>query len=247
MVKCAPVLVVGEDSADLDNVAGKTVRMYLELSKRGEQIGLQTPLFPVYEWLKFLTTKNRHQVRELYSLAHGYLQAGCAARKNDAGGDRMLTNYAAIGAAWYLLAEFAGIDVDTGDFMRNLLATMNRHLKETEASREPWVRIVETILSEISAGRYGHPYTVDCLTDSELCLIIRPSHMLDHIRHSSNLRTVWDSLPIRSSQAFKRQLEAAEVIEKDGVERRLHNKRYNHLTALSVERLERFGLLVPVD
>jgi hypothetical protein len=247
MIKCAPVMVVGEDDEAMNNVAGKTVRVHLELANRGEPVSGETPLFPVYDWVKFLSTCTKHQVRDLYRQSHGFLEAGCAARENDPNADRMITNYAAVGAAWYLLAEFAGMDVDTGDFMRNLLSTMNNHISETGASRQPWVKIIETVLSEMARGQYHHPYVVDCLTDGELCLIIRPSHMLDHIRHSPGLRTVWDSLPIRSSQAFKRQLERAGVIEKDGVERRVQHTRYGHLTALSVERLERFGLLVPVE
>lgn len=37
------------------------------------------------------------------------------------------------------------------------------------------------------------------------------------------------------------------MIEKDGVERTIQKQRYGHLTALSVERLEKYGLLVPVS
>jgi hypothetical protein len=246
-VTCAPVLLVGED-VPLDSLIGKTCRIFLNLNKRGQMLPDDLPAFPVRQWLEFLAKKTRAEIRETYDEQHAYLISQCMAEAKDAGAQRMLTNYAAVGAAWALLCEFADIDLEFADFPRNLVTSMNQHISETRARREPWVWIIETALSEMSAGRFAHPYTIDTLMETgELCLIVRPSHIIDHIRHSNNLRSTWDALPIKTQLAFKRQLENSGTIERDGVERRIRGKRYGHMTALSVERLENFGLLVPVD
>ena len=73
------------------------------------------------------------------------------------------------------------------------MAEMNRHISETDADREPWVWILDTVLSEMEAGRFHHPYSFGDASagtgkGQELCLMIRTSHVMDHIAHTPALR-----------------------------------------------------------
>jgi hypothetical protein len=60
--------------------------------------------------------------------------------------------------SWSRLCEFAGIDEQQGDFIQDVLTQMNGHIAETSQDREPWVWIMEIVLSEIAAGKFRHPF-----------------------------------------------------------------------------------------
>ncbi len=66
---------------------------------------------------------------------------------------------------------------EQGDFLRDLRATMNGHIKETSGDREPWVWILERAISEIESHQFTYPYAFD-IEDGERCLILRPSHVM---------------------------------------------------------------------
>ncbi|RKU01802.1 hypothetical protein C7H84_18975 [Burkholderia sp. Nafp2/4-1b] len=241
---CAPVMLAGED-VPVRSLLGKLVRTTLT-SKRGPLMPDDLPRFPVRPWLEFLASLDKRAVREQYGTLLDEALANCRASGEDDGARRMAGNYAAVALAWRYLTEFAGVDPAAGDFPRDLLAEMNGHIAETSADREPWVWIMETILSEIDSGNYKHPFTFDTV-DGEFCLLLRTGHVMDHLAHTSALRDKWNGLPVKSDRVFKAQLKHAGVVvgEKE-VERRIYTRRVAHLMPISLERLATFGLYVAV-
>jgi hypothetical protein len=89
--------------------------------------------------------------------------------------------------------------------------------------------------------------------DPEECLLVRTSHVMDHLSGTSALRDKWNSLPVKSDRVFKRKLKSA-GIQIDEVERSIgarehgHDgfptpgKRVSHMSALSIERMRKYGL-----
>lgn len=247
---CAPVLLAGED-VPVRSLLGKVVQTELT-GRKGNLLPHDLPRFPVLEWLKFIAGLTRKRALDSHEQALHFLLDRSRATKDDTQAQRMSGNYAAVLLAWRLLCEFAGVDESQGGFIDDLVEEMNVHLADTVADREPWVWIMEILLSEIAAGRFGHPYTFDFVLNSEdlekeMCLIMRPSHVLDHIAHSASLRDKWNMLPVKSDRVFKRQLIASGVMINDCVERVIAGKRFGRLAAVSVERLESFGLYTHVE
>ncbi|MGK7346047.1 MAG: toprim domain-containing protein [Candidatus Nitrospinota bacterium M3_3B_026] len=247
---CAPVLLAGED-VPVRSLLGKVVQTELT-GRKGTLLPHDLPRFPVLEWLKFIAGLTRKRALEGHEQAHNFLLDRSRAPKDDTQAQRMSGNYAAVLLAWKLLCEFAGIDDSQGGFIDDLVEEMNVHLADTVADREPWVWVMEILLSEIAAGRFGHPYTWDTVLDpvtleGELCLVVRSSHVMDHIAHTMSLRDKWNMLPVKSDRVFKRQLLSAGVVVNDHVERTIDGKRLSRMLAISVERLERFGLSAPVE
>ncbi|NRF87549.1 toprim domain-containing protein [Burkholderia gladioli] len=241
---CAPVMLAGED-VPVRSLLGKLVRTTLT-GKRGPLLPDELPRFPVRQWLEFLAGLNRRAVLEHYATLRDKALANCRASGEDDGARRMAGNYAALALAWRYLCEFAGMDPAEGEFARDLLTEMNGHVAETSADREPWVWIMETVLSEIDGGNYQHPFTFDTI-DGEFCLLLRTGHVMDHLAHTSALREKWNALPVKSDRIFKAQLKQAGVVvgEKE-VERRIYMRRVPYLTPVSLERLAGFGLHVSI-
>ncbi|MYM70510.1 hypothetical protein GTP45_27410 [Pseudoduganella sp. FT55W] len=239
----APVMLAGED-VPVRSLLGKIVRTTLT-GKKGPLMPEDLPRFPVRQWLQFLAGLNKMDVVAKYAELRDHCLAKSRAGGSDEGAKRMAGNYAAVMLAWRYLAEFAGMDYREGDFGQDLLKEMNSHLSESSADRSPWVWIMETVLSEIDAGSFKHPYKFDNIDGSDV-LLIRTGHIMDHIAHSSHLRDKWNSLPVKTPAVFKRQLEQAEVIVGGEVERTILTRRVGHLTALSLEVLGKFGLSVSI-
>jgi len=241
---CAPVMLAGED-VPVRSLLGKLVRTTLT-GKRGPLLPDDLPRFPVRRWLEFLADLDKRAVLDQYAILNANALGNCRASGADDGAKRMAGNYAAVGLAWRYLCEFAGMDPSEGDFRHDLLAEMNGHIAETSADREPWVWIMETVLSEIDGGNYKHPFTFDTV-DGEFSLLLRTGHVMDHIAHTSALRDKWNALPVKSDRIFKSQLKHAGVIvgEKE-VERRIFSRRVPYLTPVSLQRLATFGLHVAV-
>ncbi|MDJ1161743.1 toprim domain-containing protein [Burkholderia gladioli pv. gladioli] len=241
---CAPVMLAGED-VPVRSLLGKLVRTTLT-GKRGPLLPDDLPRFPVRQWLEFLAGLDKRSVLDQYGKLRDKALANCRASGEDDGAKRMAGNYAALALAWRYLCDFACMDPSEGDFPRDLLTEMNGHVAETSADREPWVWIMETILSEIDGGNYKHPFTFDTV-DGEFCLLLRSGHVMDHIAHTSSLRDKWNGLPVKSDRVFKAQLKHAGVVvgEKE-VERRIYTRRVAHLVPISLERLAAFGLYVSV-
>lgn len=260
----APVLLAGED-VPVKSLTGKVVRC--ELDRKGDLIAESLPRFPVRAWLQFLAGLDRERVANLLNAAEraawqraraapapeanvnapigsADLAAG-AEREPDPGAARMVRNYAAMAAAWTLLCEFAGMAVEQGGFLRDLRATMNSHIADTSGDREPWVWILERVFSEIESHQFTFPYVFD-IVDGEQCLLITPSHVMDHMSGTSRLRDEFNALPVKSTRVFKRQLGDAGVVVKDNVDRRINSHRHAHLCALGLNRLAEYGLHLSV-
>lgn len=170
------------------------------------------------------------------------MRASCMASLADSGAERMVENYAALRSAWLLLCEFAGLDQTEGHFLRDLTAQMNAHVKDTVADRQPWVWILETLLSEIARGNYRYPFAFDETDDGEAYLAVRTSHVMDHMAREQSLRTWFDNLPVKSDRVFKQQIKAANVLAEDDVEKTVQGRRVAHMVGLSLAALEQYGL-----
>ena len=62
---CAPVLLAGED-VPVQSLQGKVVRSELTLARRGPEMPQDLPVFPVKQWLQFLTKQDKARVRRLH-------------------------------------------------------------------------------------------------------------------------------------------------------------------------------------
>ena len=235
----APVLLAGED-VPVRSLIGKLVRTELT-GKKGPLMPEDLPRFPVRQWIEFLTGLSRSQVLAVYERLKEHCLRNSRASGADDGAVRMAGNYAALLTAWRYLAEFAEIDVSQGNFGDDLIAEMNAHITETSADREPWVWILETVLSEMARFEFKYPYQWDKV-DGENCLLVRTSHMMEHLAHTPALREKWNGLPVKSDRVFKKQLHKAGIIVSDTVERTIGQKRVSHLAALSLSRLAQYGL-----
>ena len=234
----APVLLAGED-VPVRSLLGKIIRTDLT-GKKGPMLPDDLPRFPVRAWLEFLAKLSKAQVLNRYREIRTVCLNASRASGSDEGALRMSGNYAAVYMAWLYLCEFAGIAHEQGDFDGDLFEEMNRHIAETSADREPWVWIMETALSEIAAGRFTFPFAWEKNGDNP-ALLIRTSHIMDHIATAPALREKWNGLPVKSDRVFKKQMQNAGVIEGD-CERTIHNRRVSNLQILPLEKLRTFGL-----
>lgn len=242
-LQCAPVLLAGED-VPVKSLTGKIVRTTLT-ARMGPELPETLPRFPVRQWLLFLTELDRERVAELRRTQEAWLWEGCRARRTDTGASRMVRNYSALATAWTLLAEFAGMAVEQGGFLDDLRAEMNGHIRETSGDREPFVWILETLVSEIESRQFMHPFKFE-LRDGEDVLIIRPQHVMDHIQTTSRLRALWDGLPVKTGRVFARQLKSAGLIAKDEMDVRINSRRHAHMSALSLKRMADYGVYLSV-
>jgi hypothetical protein len=129
--------------------------------------------------------------------------------------------------------------------MHDLLAETNGHVSETSADREPWVWILETLFAEISSGNYRHPYAFRELHaegEPHEVLLIRAQHVMHHLGHSVHLRDTWNGLPVKSDRVLKRQLLRAGVVLRERVDTTIQSRRECHMLALSLHKLEEYGL-----
>ncbi|MDN4056365.1 toprim domain-containing protein [Massilia sp. YIM B02763] len=240
----APVMLAGEDTP-VRSLLGKIVRTDLT-GKRGPLMPVDLPRFPVRQWLQYLAELDRKDVLAKHQALFDYCLRNSRASASDDGAKRMAGNYAAVLLAWRYLADFAGMDNMEGDFGKDLVAEMNAHMTESDSDRSPWVWIMETVLSEIDAGRFKHPYQIGKHENVE-CLMIRTSHIIDHLATSLHLRDKWNGMPVKSAIVFKKQLKAAGIMHGDKeCERTILNMRVPNMAPLKLEALARYGLHVAV-
>lgn len=252
---CAPVLLAGEE-VDVESLQSKICRTSLSVAKQGALIPHDLPQFPMWEWLQFLASQTPARVRDLHAKCLDRCAQRCRADDHDATARRMMENYAAVLAAWWLLAEFAGIEATQGGFAEDLMAEMNAHIVDTNGTRLPWVWIMEIVLSEIEAQRFSYPYAWDkVLTDDgeDVALFVRPNHIMDHISTAPHLRAKFDSLPIKTGRIFKQQLMQSGVVATydgkplENVDKIIRGNRAQRMTAVSLAKLEALGLYATPD
>jgi len=239
----APVLIAGED-APVEDIAEKLVRIRLHKSKQGQEIPFDLPQFPVRQWLKFLSEIPPDQVRKALVGCREFLNKHSAVTN----AQRIVENYAALLTGWRLLAEFAGLPMEFGGVVRSIVTEMNEYLADSKGERHPWVWIVQTLLSEIAQGTYEAPHVFTMIDDEEF-LAVRTSDVMHHIRTRPALKSIWEQLPVKSDRVLKRQLVQAGVVAVNGdgepvnVERTWKlGKRVGHMTAISLRKIEEYGL-----
>lgn len=247
----APVLLAGED-VPVRSLIGKLVRTELT-GKKGTPMRDDMPRFPVRQWIEFLTTYSRARVMEQFERVREYMVQHSRATGNDVAAERMVGNYAALGLAWRLVCEFADIDPKQGDFPQHLIAEMNGHIKDTSGDREPWVWIIEKLVSEIANGEFRFPHDWDTKDDVPV-LLVRPGHVMDHLSRTPALREMWNALPVKTDRVLKKQLHQAGALmtRPDGsvidyeitVKGTAHDQgfRVGHMAALNLHRLAEFGI-----
>jgi len=238
-VLSAPVLLAGED-VPVKSLEGKVMRVDLT-DRKGEPLPATLPQFPVRQWLEFLASMRKERVQEIYAEAVFYCQEHSSARKDDNIAERMVANYGALLTAWRLAAEFTGILPGQYNLEEDLTTAMNRHIVDTEADREPWVWIMEVILSELDSNRYRHPYVWDTYKGDEV-LYLRHNDMINHIRTNTHLRDFWNTLPVKTGRVLRQQLRRAGVIVNEDGDKVIGSRRVNHMLVLSCPQLERYGL-----
>jgi len=238
----APVLLAGED-VPVNSLLGKVTRVELT-GKKGPMMPETLPKFPVKQWLDYLSGLDRETVAKLYAKCRKFMSDKSSAAKNDDGAMRMVGNYAAVLAAWRLVCRFANIDEATGAFIPHLITEMNSHIVETSSDREPWVWIMEVVLGEIDSNQFRYPYQFSEAEkdDNTMCLFVRPSHVMQHFSQTPALRDKYNALPVKSAKVLKKQLERAGVLHIDDKERTINGKRVAHLSGLSLEKLQEYGL-----
>jgi hypothetical protein len=245
---CAPVLLAGED-VPVEGLTGKVVRCQLTKDRRGPLMDPKLPVFPVRQWLHYLAGLGKDQVVAMHEELLKFFMANCVAA-NDAGAERMVTNYAALALSWRLLCDFTGCPEGSYAFTDSLIAEMNSHITETVSDRQPWALIMDKLLSEIASNQFKHPFVFDD-EDQVQCLLVRTNHVMAHLSGSNSMRPFYDRMSIKSDRAFAQQLAAAGVLlmKKDEPNKVLHversiagHGRNNYMVCISLKQLERYGL-----
>ncbi len=235
----APVLLAGED-VPIVSLTGKIVRA--SLRTKGALIPDTLPRFPVRAWLQWLADASPARIREMYDQTLKGVVRNSRATGEDNGAVRMAGNYAALLLAWRLMAEFCGLPEMHGGFVNDVMAEMNDHIAQTSADRHPWVWIMERFSGELAAGRYNGPVKIDTV-DGEDVICLRTSDVMHHMATTASLRDFYNGLPVKSDRIFKKQMDHAGVIVGE-VERTVGHKRYSRLAAISLAKLEVFGVFV---
>lgn len=234
----AAVLLAGED-VPIRSLLGKVIRV--QIRDKGPLLPPDLPQFPVRQWLDYLAKLDPKQLLLQYENLAAFCAGYCRAAPGDDGAQRMTRNYAAVLTAWRLLCDFAGVTEEEFNFVPTLIEEMNSHIAETGHEREPWVWIVEIILNEIAAKAYPYPWRTEWL-DNEDVLYLRTSHVMHHLATKPGLKLIYDGLPVKSDRVFKGQLKAAGVIVNGRVGPVIDGQRCDHMVALSLNKLARFGL-----
>lgn len=247
-LQSAPVLLAGED-VPVKSLTGKLVRSSLKAEEQGKLIPEELPRFPVREWLEFLADIPKAVIQAKFNECLKATMYRSRSSGNDSGARRMANNYAAMMTAWRLIAEFAELHEMEGNFPNDLLREMNAHISETSADREPWVWIMEQIAGEMATGDFAIYRIEDFDFDDgetrvcQPCLFIRSGDVMHHIQTKPAMREFWNGLPVKSDRVFKKQMQQAGVIVGEG-EKTIGNKRYSRMSAISLARLEEFGIFV---
>ena len=242
-LQCAPVLLAGED-VDVNSLLQKTVQVDLS-DRKGPLLSEELPVFPVRQWLEFITKLKKPAVMKLFTDNQAQCQLDSRAASDDDGANRMATNYAAVLTAWQLLADFAGDALPVDEFTRSLKAEMNTHIASTSADREPWVWILERLFAEIDAKNYKLPLLFDTAGQgNKNCLLLRTSHIVNHLQSSMTTKEWFDTLPVKSDRVLKQTLRRAGVLAEEGIERTIKSRRVSNLVALDLDRLRDYHLSV---
>lgn len=249
-LNAAPVLLAGED-VPMISLAGKLVRTTLTEGKRGALIPQDLPPFPMRAWLDWIVQQDVPRLRERFATLEAWAVRMSRASGVDVGAKRMAGNYASLILAWSLVCEFAGIE-DAGDVVKNnIVAEMNQHIAQTSKDREPYVWILEKLASELAANRFLFQRSWEYIPNKttgqdELCLLIRPSYVMDHLSTATHLREWFSALPVKTARVFKRQCMTGGLVLDDEATYTNGGVRHYHALALSIKAMQDKGISMPV-
>jgi hypothetical protein len=256
----APMMIGGEDVADLDNAVSKTVRATLKLAQRGEELQANTlPKWPMVQWLTFISEISRETFNTGFKNALAYCMSQTVS--SDATAMRMVKNYALQLLAWRLVCEFADVPENSYGYVDTLMSEMNGHLAATDTVREPWVIVIEKLFMEITKAQYPYPFIIkhwgNQEGDQRQCLTIKLKEIMDFVNSASTMGEFRKKLPISSANALRSQLKSAGVIWREPVHpyiereiRDINGKvitqsgRYSHHTAIDLKALTKYGLYI---
>ncbi len=255
----SPALIGSEDIGGLDNVLSKTVKVTFPMKARGRLFdAAAVPQWPLKEWMEYLAHISRDQFKQAYKEAAQFCQSKSST--SDATSERMLKNYTLLLLAWRYVADFAGIMREAWGVEESIIREMNGHIASTDADREPWVKVIEKLLTDIDAGKYPHKHTIDEFAEGEndhkhQCFVIKLSEVMDYFNNTPDLREFRQSLPITSKNALKIQLHNKEMLLRkgNGEPRIVHpyigegdgRKRVHNFVAMPAYKLLNYGLTVP--
>lgn len=120
-------------------------------------------------------------------------------------------------------------------------------LARIEASRQPWVRIMERALTDMRSGAFKYPFSIERF-DGENVLFTRMKFILSHADQLACLPLFWQDIPSGRDRELKRQLTGAGVfvMDQSGMvrvfERPLAGRRTAHLVAVRLAALKTHGI-----
>lgn len=218
-INFAPIMIGGEDVGNLDNVISKTVCATLVVDLRGKEIEPHSlPKWPMRQWLEFLAGMSRDRFNTGLAEAKKYCLTHAASRDQMAA--RMVGNYALVLFGWRLVCEFTGLPESHGNFVDCLMGEMNRHIQQTESSRQPWVWVMEKLAFAMQRQEYPYPWDIQAVTigsSTATCLLVKPKDVMDYIHTSKDLSEFRTRLPITTGNALRAQLKEADVLMKETV------------------------------
>lgn len=148
-------------------------------------------------------------------------------------------------------AAYDGLTVLVDEMFREIKRPIPQtFVNRLEAQRQPWVKVIEALLAEMSSGRYKHPYKFDTVSGLEV-LLVRPWHVMNHLHVMNLLDDFWENLPVRADTELRRQLWGANVLLTNNsgrvheVERTLNARRVPHLHCLALKTLAQSNITIP--
>lgn len=100
-----------------------------------------------------------------------------------------------------------------------------------------WQMMVWTLLEEIHANRYPHPWAIRSL-DGKRCLLFRTSHAVEYLSQANHLRHLWRYEDHMGDRLFKRQLIKAGKVVRQRCGPRIGLCRFDHAIAVDLDSLK---------
>ena len=244
-LNAAPVLLAGED-VPVDSLLGKVVRCDIN-DRKGDMMDDDLPRWPMRQWLVYLSEFDTAKIKQLFAKFKARMAEKCLIdlSAEDPGAERIVNNYTCLAITWHLMCDFCGYAESKGGYYQSLVAEMNLHVKQTKASRQPWFWVMEIILGEIDSNQLRYPYKFDVDTETQNeCLMISATHIMLHLSQTPALKDKYNALTIKTPRVLKKQLISSGIVVAPDVERTINGNRVAHMLALSIDKMEEYGLTV---
>lgn len=239
----ASSLIVGEDFSN-DSIISKT--MFVELGKQGPMISDHLPRFPLLEFMEYMSQINKSSLMSnLEDIAH-YLSSEIKSKINDSTIKRLINNYSGQILGWRMLADFARIPFDYLDFENYLVYACKQHISNCSHQLQPWVKIMSTIAGEIDIGAYKYPYKIEISDDAEHVIYIKSTNIIQHLRRTRELESVYEEIPIKTASVLRSQLAMANIIIDENKEKTIQGRRFSRMEVLSLKQLKQYGIYLSI-